>query len=157
VTSGKPEPEQDSGTATSNGAAEVAQARVRLSEVAVHDSIDGVIQRTLDAAEGLTASSIAFFHFLEPDQQTITPQTWSTNTLSGICTAQGKGTHYPIAAARPSSTTTTRLSHCAEACRTATSRSSARQSSRCSGVRSSSRSWESGTPRGPTTPRTSRC
>ena len=72
---------------------------MRLAEVAVHDSIDQVIQRTLDEAEGLTASSIAFFHFLEADQQTITLQTWSTNTLSGICTAQGKGTHYPIAQA----------------------------------------------------------
>ena len=37
-----------------------------------------------------------FFHFFDEDQQNLTLQAWSTNTLENMCTAQGKGVHYPI-------------------------------------------------------------
>lgn len=63
----------------------------------VHNlSLDELIQSTLDFAEKQTNSSIAFYHFIEEDQNTILLQTWSTNTLMNMCKAVGKGTHYPI-------------------------------------------------------------
>ncbi|MBI5695619.1 MAG: GAF domain-containing protein [Nitrospirae bacterium] len=52
--------------------------------------------RGRDEAEKLTASRIGFFHFVEADQVTLRLQTWSTNTLSSMCTATGKGAHYPV-------------------------------------------------------------
>ncbi len=44
----------------------------------------------------MTDSKIGFFHFVEPDQKTLTLQMWSTNTLNNMCTAEGKGSHYSI-------------------------------------------------------------
>ena len=77
-------------------AATVAHARLRINALAQHADIDQVIQAALDEAEALTSSQIAFFHFLQPDQRTLTLQTWSTNTLARMCTAEGKGAHYPV-------------------------------------------------------------
>jgi diguanylate cyclase (GGDEF)-like protein len=57
-----------------------------------------VVQAALDEAERLTGSTIGFFHFVEPDQETLTLQTWSTHTLE-ICQAVGKGQHYPVSQA----------------------------------------------------------
>ncbi len=36
---------------------------------------------------------------MEEDQQTISKQGWSSNTLASMCSAEGKGQHYPVAAA----------------------------------------------------------
>lgn len=58
-----------------------------------------LLQKFLDEAESLTNSDIGFFHFVEEDQQTISLQTWSTNTLENMCTAEGAGTHYPFSKA----------------------------------------------------------
>ena len=77
-------------------AAQVAESRLRLNQLAVHESVDGVIQHALDETEALTSSEIAFFHFLEPDQRTITLQMWSTNTVAHMCSAEGKGAHYAL-------------------------------------------------------------
>jgi PAS domain S-box-containing protein len=54
------------------------------------------LQKTLDEAEIMTGSKIGFAHFLEADQVTLELQTWSTNTLQKMCTAEGQGHHYPI-------------------------------------------------------------
>ncbi len=70
--------------------------RCRLSESAAARSCDELLQSVLDEAETLTASRIGFFHFLADDQVTIMLQTWSTNTLQSMCTAEGKGLHYPV-------------------------------------------------------------
>jgi diguanylate cyclase (GGDEF)-like protein/PAS domain S-box-containing protein len=74
----------------------VLQARLRLSEFADSHSLDELLQKALDEAEALTGSRIGFFHFLESDQKTIELQTWSTNTLAKMCTAEGKGQHYNV-------------------------------------------------------------
>ncbi|HIJ81780.1 MAG TPA: response regulator [Desulfuromonadales bacterium] len=74
----------------------ITQARSRLSEFAFGHTLDEFLTRTLDEAEALTASSIGFFHFLDADQLTLQLQTWSTHTLSTMCSAEGKGQHYSI-------------------------------------------------------------
>jgi signal transduction histidine kinase len=77
----------------------VIQARLRLSLTADAMSLDGVLQGTLDEIEALTQSTIGFYHFLEADQETLSLQNWSTNTLDKMCTAEGKGSHYPVSKA----------------------------------------------------------
>jgi len=77
----------------------VIQARFRLLEFAGLHSMDELITATLDEVEALTASSIGFYHFLESDQLTLSLQSWSTNTLKSMCSAEGKGRHYDVAEA----------------------------------------------------------
>lgn len=72
------------------------RARVELAEVAATQDADAVLQYALDAAERLTGSEIGFFHFVDDDQVHLTLQTWSTRTLQTLCTAEGKGSHYPV-------------------------------------------------------------
>ena len=72
------------------------QARWQLSQSADFQTLDELLQSTLDRAEELTDSKIGFFHFLEEDQVTLTLQMWSTNTVKNMCTAEGKGQHYPV-------------------------------------------------------------
>ncbi len=74
----------------------IQQARLRLSEFAFSHSLDELLTKTLDEAEALTGSVIGFFHFLDADQKTLLLQTWSSNTLSSMCSADGKGEHYQI-------------------------------------------------------------
>ncbi|MHC1728852.1 MAG: PAS domain S-box protein [Syntrophobacteraceae bacterium] len=75
----------------------IMQARLRLLEFAGSHSMDELLTATLDEIEALTGSSIGFYHFLEPDQKTLALQSWSTNTLKNMCTAEGKGSHYNVA------------------------------------------------------------
>lgn len=75
---------------------ELLAARERIARVALEGTLDDVIQATLDTAEALTGSNIGFLHFVEPDQRELTLQCWSTNTLQNMCTAAGKGSHYPL-------------------------------------------------------------
>lgn len=72
------------------------RARVRISEFVESHTLDELLQKMLDEAELLTDSQIGFAHFLEADQKTLELQTWSTNTLKNMCTAAGKGSHYPV-------------------------------------------------------------
>ena len=75
------------------------RARVRLNDIARERSLDDMMQAALDEAEALTNSTIGFFHFLGEDQTTLQLQAWSTNTIGSMCTAEGKGKHYPVSAA----------------------------------------------------------
>ena len=47
----------------------------------------------------MTASTIGFFHFVDPDQDSLRLQAWSSNTVASLCQAEGKGRHYPVALA----------------------------------------------------------
>ena len=76
--------------------AALQRARTELAELASQGPLDCVLQRALDIGEELTGSKIGFFHFVDDDQESLTLQTWSTNTLRRICTAGGKGRHYPV-------------------------------------------------------------
>jgi diguanylate cyclase (GGDEF)-like protein/PAS domain S-box-containing protein len=76
--------------------ASLMHARVRISEYADTHTLDELLQKALDEAEALTNSRIGFAHFLKEDQRTLHLQMWSTNTLAHMCTAEGKGSHYPV-------------------------------------------------------------
>ncbi len=77
-------------------AEESAKARFRMVDAATTKSSEELMQIALDEIEVQTGSSIGFFHFILPDQETIALQTWSTNTLNSMCTAEGQYSHYPI-------------------------------------------------------------
>ncbi len=76
--------------------ASLMNARVRISEYADTHTLDELLQKALDEAEALTDSRIGFAHFIKEDQRTLHLQMWSTNTLAHMCTAEGKGSHYPV-------------------------------------------------------------
>jgi PAS domain S-box-containing protein len=75
------------------------QARLRIAKASTKETSKALMQKALDEIEALTGSMIGFYHLLLADQQTIVLQTWSTNTLDNMCSARGKGHHYPIAEA----------------------------------------------------------
>jgi len=72
------------------------KAEVLFSEFALTHTLDELLTRMLDEVEAMTGSQIGFFHFLEDDQIMYHLQAWSTNTLQSMCTAEGKGDHYPV-------------------------------------------------------------
>ncbi|MDD2542737.1 MAG: GAF domain-containing protein, partial [Desulfuromonadaceae bacterium] len=74
-------------------AEKVLQSRIRISNFTFGHSLDELLTKVLDEAEDLTGSQIGFFHFVNDDQTTLLKQCWSTNSMSGLCTAEGKGTH----------------------------------------------------------------
>jgi PAS domain S-box-containing protein len=80
---------------------EVTQARLRMLETArtAGMTVDDTLRRMLDEIESQTGSTIGFYHYMAEDQQTLTLQTWSTNTEATMCTTDGKGRHYPVTAA----------------------------------------------------------
>ncbi|MBW2690147.1 MAG: PAS domain-containing protein, partial [Deltaproteobacteria bacterium] len=75
---------------------EVLAAQLRLIDHAADHSIKDFLQKFLDEVEALTRSEVGFYHFVEADQRTLTLQTWSTNTLENMCTADNIGLHYPV-------------------------------------------------------------
>jgi PAS domain S-box-containing protein len=74
----------------------VTKVRSAILEYSFYSDLTQLLQKTLDEIEQLTGSKIAFFHFLEADQKTLSLQTWSTNTLQKMCTTEGAGTHYNV-------------------------------------------------------------
>lgn len=70
--------------------------RLDLVEIAYGCSIDEFLQIALDKIAAFTDSPIAFYHFVEPDQITISLQAWSTRTLREFCKAEGKGMQYAL-------------------------------------------------------------
>lgn len=77
----------------------VLQARLRISDYALANSLEKLLTKILDEAEALTDSRIGFFHFVGADQTTLSLQTWSSNTVATMCSAEGKGQHYPLESA----------------------------------------------------------
>ncbi|HUU04980.1 MAG TPA: GAF domain-containing protein [Patescibacteria group bacterium] len=74
----------------------IIRTRLQLVEFAVGHSLAELLQKTLDEVCALTDSPIGFYHFVDPDQVTLTLQGWSTRTLQEFCTATPKGAHYNI-------------------------------------------------------------
>ncbi len=73
-----------------------AEIRLRLIEYASGHSLSDLMARALDEIEQFLDSAISFLHFVEPDQQTLSLQQWSTATMERFCTAPGQGLHYDI-------------------------------------------------------------
>jgi PAS domain S-box-containing protein len=74
----------------------IIQARLRLVEYAAHHSLDELLQNTLDEVCAITDSPIGFYHFVDPDQEMLSKQAWSTRTLQEYCRAEGRGLHYRV-------------------------------------------------------------
>ena len=74
----------------------IMEARLCIQSFAPTHSLTELLQKTLDEAEVLTGSQVGFYHFLEPDQVTLSLQSWSTNTTQHMCNATGAGTHYSV-------------------------------------------------------------
>ena len=78
----------------------LAQARYRIIEKeSTSKSLDDFLRAIIDEIEQMTGSKIGFYHFVEEDQETLSLQEWSTNTLKTLCTAKAKGEHYAISEA----------------------------------------------------------
>lgn len=74
--------------------------RLRLIEFVEGHSLDEFLQKLLDELEVLTGSQVGFYHFVLPDQKTLTLQTWSTRTMTqAMCQAEGAGRHYDLSTA----------------------------------------------------------
>ena len=78
---------------------DIERTRLRLLQYAANHTLEQLLQAALDEAELLTGSQIGFFHFVEPDQQNLVLQMWSSNTLNNACVIDSRGQHYPIAQA----------------------------------------------------------
>ncbi len=74
----------------------VMAARSRLLRMAISHCLTELLQATLDEAETLTGSQVGFYHFVGPDQVTLSLQAWSTNTVQHKCKAEGYKLHYPV-------------------------------------------------------------
>jgi two-component system, cell cycle sensor histidine kinase and response regulator CckA len=72
------------------------QSRLTLWEFSGSHSLEELLRKTLDEIGALTGSPIGFYHFVEPDQKTLSLQAWSTKTLEEFCQAEGQGRHYGI-------------------------------------------------------------
>ncbi len=71
-------------------------ARLRLIEFSAGHSLKELLEKTLDEVCLMTDSPIGFYHFVEPDQVTLSLQAWSTRTMQEYCKAEGHGLHYPV-------------------------------------------------------------
>ncbi|OIP30494.1 MAG: hypothetical protein AUK47_24940 [Deltaproteobacteria bacterium CG2_30_63_29] len=70
--------------------------RLRLWEHAATHTFQEVLRQTLDEVESVTGSVAGFFHFVEPDERTLTLQAWSTRTVAEFCKVSGGGMSYPV-------------------------------------------------------------
>ena len=72
------------------------EIRLSLIEFAMAHTLHELLAHSLDEVGAFVESPIGFYHFVEPDQETLSLQQWSTRTLKEFCRAEGKGTHYNI-------------------------------------------------------------
>ena len=77
----------------------IMATRLRLMTLAQSQTLEQLLRATLDEAEKITGSCIGFYHFLEADQNTLSMQAWSTNTIENLCKARAAGEHHAIAEA----------------------------------------------------------
>ncbi len=77
----------------------ILMSSLRISEYAFDHSLDELLTKLVDEAEGLTDSLVGFVHFVAADGLMVTLHTWSSNTLSAFCTSEPKGQHQPLESA----------------------------------------------------------
>lgn len=68
-------------------------ARLHLLQFAESHNLEELLEETLNEAEKLTGSSIGFFHLVGEDQESLTLQSWSTQTKSKFCRVKGQKFH----------------------------------------------------------------
>ena len=64
---------------------QLIQARLNLITFASTNTLDAVLQKTLDEVCDLMDSPIGFYHFLSADENMLTLKAWSTDTLQKFC------------------------------------------------------------------------
>ena len=74
----------------------VMAARLRLMRLAGSLTLAELLKATLEEAQTLSGSRMGFYHFVDPDQVTLSLQVWSSTTASTMCRAEGAGLHYPV-------------------------------------------------------------
>ena len=77
----------------------ISLLRHELVDLTHQKNRDVLLQYALDRAEEMTHSQIGFFHFVDEDQENVSLQVWSSNTLKKMCFAEGHSMHYPISQA----------------------------------------------------------
>jgi len=75
------------------------KSRLKLMEAAPSLSLPELLVLCLDLFEPLVDSCIGFFHFVEPDQENLRLQAWSTRTAAVYCKAIAHGSHYGVSKA----------------------------------------------------------
>jgi PAS domain S-box-containing protein len=75
------------------------RSALEISRLADDLSLEEVMQFCLDEAERLTESQIGFFHFVDPDQETLELNTWSTATRQQCFADPKRHQKYPISKA----------------------------------------------------------
>jgi len=78
---------------------ESINVRVRLLEFVYEHSTQEFLRYALDEICPLLSSTIGFFHFVEPDQEHIQLQVWSSRTMQEFCQAIPTDKHYSISMA----------------------------------------------------------
>jgi len=74
----------------------IVDVRTRLMEFAASHGLQRFLQETLDEVCAVTGSAIGFYHFVEPDQKTLSLRAWSTRTMTEFCRAEPYESHYGI-------------------------------------------------------------
>jgi PAS domain S-box-containing protein len=74
----------------------IIKARLELNEFSFTHSLNDVLQKTLDLICELTNSPIGFYHFVDENQENISLQAWSTNTIKNYCHTKPEMTHYSV-------------------------------------------------------------
>ena len=72
------------------------ETRLSLIEYAASHTHGELLTRALDEVGAFVDSPIGFYHFVEPDQKTLSLQQWSTRTLEEFCQAEGHELHYGL-------------------------------------------------------------
>lgn len=69
---------------------EMLRVRFLILEYSINNTIEKLLQKTLDEIEKLTHSEVSFYHILAEDQETIQLRAFSTNTISKYCNMKEK-------------------------------------------------------------------
>lgn len=72
------------------------QKRFELIEYASHHSLQQVMQKVIDEVSALTESHIGFLVLVDADEQTLSMQTWSTETIKHFHDTPAEKLHYPL-------------------------------------------------------------
>jgi len=75
----------------------IMQARLNVMAFAYGNSLEAVLQKTLDEVCDIVDSPIGFYHFVSSDEKSLTLKAWSTSTMNDFCKMGDKsGMHYDI-------------------------------------------------------------
>jgi len=78
-------------------AEQIMKARLDLVEYSANNSLEALLQRTLDQVCAIVKSPIGFYHFVSDDEKQLTLKAWSTDTLDSFCDMGDRsGMHYSV-------------------------------------------------------------